>query len=79
MYIETSSNNYGNKIFVSFERTGIIQISNKTSYYNRFSILNNGSLKSMCRFRIHFSLEDNTWSFRYNVPQNDRYSDSSTQ
>ena len=24
-------------------------------------------------------LEDNTWSTRYNVPKNDRYSDSSTQ
>ena len=33
MYIETSSNNHGNIVFVSFERTGIIQISNITNYY----------------------------------------------
>ena len=38
MYIETSSNNHGNNVFVSFERTDIIQISNITFYYNRFSI-----------------------------------------
>ena len=28
MYIETSSNNHGNNVFVSFERIDIIQISN---------------------------------------------------
>ena len=30
MFIETSSNNHGNKVFVSFERTDIIQITNIT-------------------------------------------------
>ena len=80
MYIETSSNNHGNeRIFVSWERTDIIQISNITFYYNRFSILTNDSKKSMGRFRIQLLLEDNTWSTRYNIPKNDRYSDSSTQ
>ena len=40
MYIETSSNNHGHeRVFVSFERTDIIQISNITFYYNRCSIL----------------------------------------
>ena len=39
MYIETSSNNHGHeRVFVSWERTDIIQISNITFYYNRFSI-----------------------------------------
>ena len=38
MYIETSTNNHGNKVFVSFERTDIIQISKISFYYNRFSI-----------------------------------------
>ena len=39
MYIETTSNNHGsNNIFVSWERTDIIQIRNITFYYNRFSI-----------------------------------------
>ena len=78
MYIETSSNNHGNNVFVSFERTDIIQISNITFYYNRFSILTNNSLQSMGRFRIELLLEDNTWSTRYNIPKNDRYSDNST-
>ena len=32
----------------------------------------------MGRFRIQLILEDNTWSTRYNIPKNDRYSNSST-
>ena len=80
MYIETSSNNHGHeRVFVSWERTDNIQISNITFYYNRFSILTNNSKKSMGRFRIQLLLEDNTWSTRYNIPKNDRYSDSPTQ
>ena len=79
MYIETSSNSHGNNVFVSWERTDIIQINNITFYYNRFSILTNDSKKSMGRFRIQLLLENNTWSTRYNIPKNDRYSDSSTQ
>ena len=80
MYIETSSNIHGHeRVFVSWERTDIIQISNITIYYNRFSILTNNSKKSMGRFRVQLLLEDNTWSTRYNIPKNDRYSDSSTQ
>ena len=78
MYIETSSNIHGNNVFVSFERTDIIQSSNITFYYNRFSILTNNSLKSRGRLRIQLLLQDNTWSTRYNIPKNDRYSDSST-
>ena len=80
MYIETSSNNHGHeRVFVSWERTDIIQISNITFYYNRFSILFTDSKKSMGRFRIELLLEDNTWSTRYNIPKNDRYNDSTTQ
>ena len=78
MHIETSSNNHGNNVFVSFERTDIIQISYITFFYNRFSNITNDSLKSMGRFRIQFLLEDNTWSTRYNIPKNDRFSDTST-
>ena len=53
MYIETSSNNHGHeRVFVRFERTDIIQRSNVTIYYNRYSILNNNSKTSMGRFRI---------------------------
>ena len=65
-------------MFVSWERTDILQITNITFYYNRFSILNNDSLKSMGRFRIQLLLGANTWSTRYNIPKNDRYSNSST-
>ena len=32
MYVKTSSNNHGNNVFGSFERTDIIQISNITFY-----------------------------------------------
>ena len=78
MHIQTSSNNHGNNVFVSFERTDIIQISYITFFYNRFSNITNDSLKSMGRFRIQFLLEDNTWSTRYNIPKNDRFSDTST-
>ena len=77
MYIETSSSNHGNNVFVSWERTDI-QITNKTFCYNSFSILTNNSLKSMGRFRIQLLLEDNTWSTRYNIPKNGHYSNSSS-
>ena len=77
MYIETSSDKHGNNVFVSFERTDIIQISKITFYYKRFSILTNDSLKSMGRFRIELLLDDNTWSTRYTMPKNDRHSDTS--
>ena len=56
----------------------LYKISNITFYYNRFSILTNDSLKSMGRFRSQLSLEDNTWSTRYNISKIDRYSNSST-
>ena len=32
----------------------------------------------MGRFRIPFLLKDNTWSTRYNIPEDDRHSDNST-
>ena len=76
--IETSADNHGSDVFVSWERTNIIQITNITFYYNRFSILTNNNLKAMGRFRVQLLLEDNTWSTRYNIPKNDHYSDSST-
>ena len=60
MYIETSSNINGDNVFVSLERTDIIQISNITFCYNRFSILVDDSRKSMGRFRIQIILEDDT-------------------
>ena len=79
MYIETSSNNHGLNVFVSWERTDIIQISNITFYYNRFSILTNDSKKSMGRFRIQLLLEDNTWSTQYTIAKNSQYNNTSTE
>ena len=78
MYIETSSKFRGNNVFVSFERTDIIQITNITLYYSGFSILTKDSLEAMDRFRIQFLPEDNTWNTRYNIPKIDRYSNAST-
>ena len=79
MYIETSSNIHGHdRVFVSWDRTNIIQITNITFYYNRYSILTIDSLTSMSGFRIQLFLADNTWSTRCNIAKNDRYSDNST-
>ena len=78
MYIELSSNIQGSNVFVSFERTDIMQISNLTFYYNNFSILTNDPIKSMGRFRIQLLLKDKIWSTRYDIPKNDQNSDTST-
>ena len=80
MYIGTSSSNHGHeRIFVSWERTDIIQITNKTFYCNKFSILTNDSPKSMGRFRIQLLLEDNTWSTQYTIAKNTQNSDPDTE
>ena len=79
MYIETSSGNHGNNVFCSFERTDIIQITNITFYYHRFSIITSDSHKSMARFRIRLLLEDNTWSTQYIIPKNSQYCTTSTE
>ena len=78
MYIETSSNDNGDIVFVSWERTDIIQICNITFYYNRFSILTDDAKKAMGRFEIQLLLEDNTWSTKYTIAKNTQYSDNST-
>ena len=77
MYIETTSNNHGNNVFVSWERTDIIQISNITFYYNRFSI-SDIDFRSMGRFRIQLLLDDNLWTTQYIINKNEGYSDNST-
>ena len=64
MYIETSSNIHGKNVFVSFEQTDIIQITNLTFYYIRYSIVTKDSLKSMGRLRMQMLPGDNTWSTR---------------
>ena len=77
-YRETRSENFGNNVSVSSERTDIIQTSIITFCYNTFSILTNNSLKSMGRFRIQLLLKDNTWGTRYSIPKIDQFSNSST-
>ena len=41
LYVETSKKNFGDNVYVSWERTNIIQFTNKTFLYDRFSILTN--------------------------------------
>ena len=74
LYIETSSNNHGEGVYCSFERTDIIQIINISFYYIRYSAENDH--RAMGRFRIQL-LSGNTWSTRYNLPKNDYYTNRS--
>ena len=78
MYIETSSHNHGLNVSVSLERTDIIQITNISFYYNRFSS-SDTNLWSMRRFTIQLLLEDNTWSTQYTIAKNNQYSNNSTE
>ena len=70
MYIETSSNNHGKNVFVSFERSDIIQITNIKFYYNTFLTSTKVSIKSMGRFRFQILLYDNTWSTQFTFAKN---------
>ena len=76
MYIETSSNDFGLNVHCSWERIDIIQISNITFYYNRFST--QGSFRAMGRFRKQILTKDNVWLTQFNIPENDPYSNSAT-
>ena len=75
MYIETSGSNSGDNVFVSFERTDIIQITNITFYYNRYTAHN----PSMGRFKVQLLLDDNTWNTQYTIDKNTQYSSSPTE
>ena len=82
MYIETSGknnnqNNNGSNVFVTLQRTDIIQITNITFYYNRFSI-SDDNLRRMGRFRVQLLLEDDTWTTQYTINKNTQYSNTST-
>ena len=76
MYIERSATNHGTNVFCGFERTDVIHINKITFYNSRYSRENNH--KAIGSFRIQILLEDNTWSTRYIISKNDRYSNSST-
>ena len=77
MYIETSSNNHGPNVFVSWERTDIIQTTNITFYHIRFSVLTDDNLIKMGRFGIELLLDQNTWKTQYTIPKNSQNSDNS--
>ena len=74
MYIETSGknnnqNNNGYNVFVTLQRTDIIQITNITFYYNRFSI-SDDNLRAMGRFRIQLLIENDIWTTQYTIAKN---------
>ena len=77
MYIETSSNINGNNVFVTLVRTDIIQNTNITFYYNRFST-SDVNFRAMGLFRIQLLFEDNTRGTQYTIAKNTEYSDNST-
>ena len=78
MYIETSGNNSGNNTYVKIIRRDIIQISNISFYYNRYSS-SNPSSKAMGRLSIDILLDNDTWVNKYLMQENTQYSDSSTE
>ena len=79
MYIETSGNiNNGTDIFCSFERTDIIQISNITFYYSRFSS-SDINLRAMGRLRIQLLTDENIWETQYTINKNEGCSNPSTE
>ena len=78
MYIEISSNNRGHeRVFVSWERFDIIQITYRTIQYNRFSI-SDANLMSLGLFKIQSSLEGDTWSTKYTLHKNEQYTSTTT-
>ena len=77
MFNETSSNVFGPDVYCSFEGTDIIQISNMTFFYKRYS---SGSVhKAIERFKTQLLSSDDTWSAQDIIPKNAHSSDSSTQ
>ena len=76
MYNETSSNNNGEDVFCSSERTDIIHISKITFYYNGFST-SNEYLRRMGRFRIQI-LKNGAWEKIYTIEKNTDFTTLST-
>ena len=78
MYFETSGNNSGSNTYIKLIRTDIIQISNISFYYNRYSATD-PDLRAMGRVSIDILLDDNTLVNKYLIQENTQYSDSSTE
>ena len=78
MYLESSGNNNGDNTYVKLIRTDIIQITNISFYYNRFSI-SDEKLRAMPRFRIQILLENRNWENKYTIEKNSQFSNLSTE
>ena len=79
MYIETSANNHNStndNVFVSFERTDIIHISNITFYYNRFST-SIADKRNMVKLEIQL-LRNGVWETDYTISKDNNFSILST-
>ena len=80
MYIETSGNNLNtsnNDVFVSFERTDIIHISNITFYHNRFST-SDPLKRGMGKLEIQL-LRNGSWQSEFNIEKDTNFSTSSAE
>ena len=78
MFIESSGVNNGFGTYAILTRTDIIQITNISFYYNRFSI-SDENLRAMPRFRIQILLEDGSWDNKYTIEKNTQFSNTSTE
>ena len=75
MYIETSGSNYGRSsddVFVSFERTDIVHMSNITFYHNRFST-SIPDKKNMGRIDIQL-LRNGVWKTEFAIEKDTNFS-----
>ena len=77
MYIESSGNN-NSEAYVKLIRTDIIQITNITFYYNRYSS-SDENLRAMGRLSISILLDDDTWTNKYVIQNNSQYSNTSSE
>ena len=80
MYIETSGNNHNDvedNVFVSIERTDIINISNISFYYNRFSI-SQALKRNMGKFEISILIANKVWNTIYTLEKNTNFNTLST-
>ena len=79
MFIETSANNHNTEnddVFVSWERTDIIHISNITFYYNRFST-SDAVKRNMGKLEI-LLLRNGSWETFYTIEKNTIFSVDAT-
>ena len=78
MYLESSEKNNGDNTYVRLIGTDIIQITNISFYYNRFSI-SDEILRAMPRFKIQILLENGNWENQFTIEKNSEFSNSSTE